>query len=216
MYESGRDPMRVLVPAMVLLAFASAFSSCEKKEPEAERVSPADERLAPQPRDKKRNVVVIEGTLTRSANGSGEMIHTDRGARYTLRRMPGCKVTESRAAANRPSPSVIHSDCLEFALARLLVAQAVREKPNASKATLREWLRVPGSQMEAEFRSWADSDVEKMIEICRRVGRAKFISGDFPPPARRRATNRSGAQRRYRFRGVIRGRLFEAHSIERQ
>ncbi len=195
------------VQLMVLLALASAFASCDGRE--AERAS--GEGL---PRSRDR-AIVISGTLTQSKTGSKETITTDQGLKYTLRRMPGCVVSASREANNQPSLDVIFSDCLEYSIARLLVAQSLRKAPNANKVALRDELRVPGSQLAVQFGRWPDSDVEKMIDICRRVGRAKFISGHFPRPTRQRRT-RPGARRRYRFRGVISGQVFEAHAIEEQ
>ncbi len=168
--------------------------------------------------DSTRNapqVVVFEGVLVRNSDGS-EGILTDQGYHYTLRRTPGCMDVTSETPKSDPrAADVIYSDCLEDAMARLLVAQATRDKPNADDNTLRRWLRAPGGQMAAEFRAWPDRDLDTMIRICRAVGRAKFISGDFPKPPRRQLTRRPRPEPRYRFRGVHRGRVFEAHSIER-
>jgi len=212
---------------MMSVALVATLLGCDKKEPEIPAAPSGNGSLAVPPRDRGPRhvrsggptavprVVVIEGTLTRSADGSAEVILTDRGYRYTLRRMPGCNTIETRAPRNQLSTDVIHSDCLEFALARLLVAQAIREKPNADNATLREWLRTPGGQMTTEFKRWPDQDVATMIKICRRIGRSKFISGDFPRPARRQPVRKRSRQLRYRFRGSYRGRVFEAQSIER-
>lgn len=212
---------------MILVALVSMLPGCHKKEPGIPAAPSGNGSTVAPRRDRSpnhgrsggpvgaRRVVVIEGTLTRSADGSEEIIVTDRGFRYTLRRMPGCNVIETRAPRNGSVADVIYSDCLEFGLARLLVAQAIREKPNADNATLRKWLRTPGGQMTAEFQAWPDRDVAKMIEICRRIGRSKFISGDFPRPPRRQPVRKPSRQRRYRFRGTYRGRVFEAQSIKR-
>jgi hypothetical protein len=212
---------------MITVALVSMLLGCDKKEPEIPAAPSGNGSTVAPRRDRSpnhvrsggpagvRRVVVIEGTLTRSADGSEEIIITGRGYRYTLRRMPGCNVIQTRAPRNQSPADVIHSDCLEFGLARLLVAQAIREKPDANNATLRQWLRTPGGQMTTEFQRWPDRDVAKMIEICRRVGRSKFISGDFPRPPRRQPVRKRNRQRRYRFRGMYRGRVFEAQSIER-
>lgn len=163
-----------------------------------------------------RRVIVLEGTVSRSADGS-EVLTTDLGDSYTLRRMPGCVEVGEPVPKVQTRDDIIYSDCLEFAMARLLVVQAIREKPNADNITLRQWLRMSGGQMTTEFREWPDQDVAKMIEICRRVGGSKFISGDFPRPVRRQPVRKRKPtlHRRYRVRGSFRGRIFEARSIER-
>ena len=163
-----------------------------------------------------RRVIVLEGTITKTTEGT-EVFTTNLGDRYTLRRMPGCIEVGKPAPKVQTKGDVIYSDCLEFAMARLLVAQAIREKPTATNIKLREWLRMSGGQMTTQFREWPDEDVGKMIDICRRVGSAKFISGDFPRPVRRQPVRKRKPtlNRRYRIRGSFRGRVFEARSIER-
>jgi hypothetical protein len=199
--------------------------ACKKKELQFPAApsgngSTTDPLLRPDPvRSKdspRRHVIVFEGTISRSPDGSEELV-TDRGYRYPLKRMPGCIEVGKPAPKIQTTGDVIYSDCLEYALARLLVAQAIREKPNADNITLRKWLRMSGGQMTTEFRRWPDQDVAKMIDICRRVGSAKFISGDFPRPVRRQPVRKRkpSLHRRYRVRGSFRGRVFEARSIER-
>lgn len=206
------------VGRLLSVGIVSIVLGCsDEKAPEITAAPPGpDQALGSRNQPGAPRMVVIEGTLSRSADGSEEIVVTDEGYRYTLRRMPGCNDIGARVRALGNEPAdVIYSDCLEYPLARLLVAQAIREKPGADNATLRQWLRTPGGQMTAEFQAWPDQDVLKMIGICRLVGRTKFISGDFSRPTRRQAARRGpGLQRRFRFRGVYRGRVFEAHSIE--